>query len=154
MYEIGTIEDALTRVRAPEELWRRIQQSRAPRASHRMRRLAWAVAAAMTFAGIAWNLPRPEFRSDDPAAIRAWVKERAGIDLPFAAHSGPARITGVRLKRNGVEVAYRAGDRGATFSIERARGSETPHWSAGGRSYGLACVTPGDLEAACGLCHI
>lgn len=150
-----TLENALGRVRAPEELWRRLEQrmepARAPR-SNRGRKLVWSLAAAVVFAGIAWNLPRPEFRSDDPAAIRAWVQQHAGIDLPLA-HTGAARIESVRLERDGVEVAYRVDGRRAAVSV--AKGShQKAHWSANGMSYVLACATPGDLDLSCGLCHL
>lgn len=154
MYETETIGDALGRVRAPEELWRRIEQARAPRPVHRARKLTWAFAAAAVFAGVAWNLPRPEFQSDDPAAIRAWVQQHAGFDLPLAAHSGPARVTSVHLNQDGVEVAYRAGARHGAFSVNKASAGVAAHWSSGGTSYVLACAIPGDLDAACGLCHI
>jgi hypothetical protein len=165
MYETETIGDALGRVRAPEELWRRIEQARAARPAHRARKLTWAFAAAAVFAGIAWNLPRPEFQSDDPAAIRAWVQQHAGFDLPLAAHSGPARVTSVHLNKGGVEVAYRAGARSGAFSVSavsvngavsvnKVSRGVAAHWSSGGTSYVLACAIPGDLDAACGLCHI
>ncbi len=153
MYHSEIFEEALGRVRAPEELWRRVNQQARPQESFtRARKLAWSVAAAVLFAGVVWNLPRPEFRSGDPAAIRAWVQQHAGIDLPLA-HSGPARIESVRLQRNGVELAYRTNGRRATISVSKAAAAGA-HWSAGGSSYVLACATPGDLDGSCGLCHI
>lgn len=155
MYETEILEDALGRVRAPEELWDRIERGRArkTRPSNRAQKLAWSVAAAVVFAGIAWNLPRPEFRSDDPVAIRAWVQEHSGIDLPLA-HSGAVRLESVRLEREGVEVAFRTQGRRAAFSVSKASPGATAHWSVGARGYVLACATPGDLDLSCGLCHI
>jgi hypothetical protein len=152
-----TLEDALGRVRAPEELWHRIEEARARRNSERQsasrgRKMVWSLAAAVVFAGIAWNLPRPEFRSNDPAAIRAWVQQHAGIDLPLA-HTGAARIESVRLERSGVQLAYRADGRLAAVSVARGP-HEKAHWSANGTAYVLACATPGDLDLSCGLCHL
>ena len=152
MYDTEILEQALDRVRAPEELWRRVNEARLPRSSSRARKMVWSFAAAVLFAGIAWNLPRPEFRSNDPAAIRAWAQQHAGIDLPLA-HSGPAQVESVRLEKNGVEVVYRVDGRRAAFSVSKGS-TGAAHWSAGGMSYVLACVTPGDLDGSCGLCHI
>jgi hypothetical protein len=153
MFETETLEQALGRVRAPRELWSRVEGAGVPRPAHRLRKLAWSVAAAAAFAGVAWNLPRPEFQSNDPAAIRAWVQQHAGFDLPLA-HSGPARVESVRLKRNGVEVAYRAGAKTSALSVSKATAGEKAHWSANGQSFVVACATPAELDASCGLCHI
>lgn len=154
MYEMETIEDALSRVRAPRELWNRIEEKRRePRPVRRARMLAWSAAAAMIFAGVAWNLPRPEFQSNDPAAIRAWVQQHAGFDLPLA-HSGPARVESVKLERDGVEVAYRVDGRRTAVSVSKAAPGEKAHWSRGGVAFVLACAVPGDLDLSCGLCHL
>jgi len=155
MYDTETIGQALGRVRAPEELWARIAEARSPRrTASPVRKLGWAVAAAMILAGVAWNLPRPEFRSEDPGELRAWVKARTGLDLPFAAHTATVYVTGAKLTRSGVEVVYRNGGRFATFSVSEASAGETVHWSSNGRSYVLACALPGDLDGSCRLCHI
>ncbi|GEM_PF-2443703 len=152
MHAGDIFQDALGGVRAPEELWERVHQARPSQSPPRARKLVWAAAAAVLLAGVAWNLPRPEFRSGDAAAVRAWVRQRAGIDLPLA-HSGPARIESVRLLRNGVELAYQSHGRRATISVSKGS-APGAHWSAGGVFYVLTCETPGDLDGSCGLCHI
>src|SRR5579862_5380425 len=141
-------EEALARVQAPEELWRRIaQDSPGPPAgllhrALRAKKLTWALAAAALFTAIAWNLPQPDFQSHDPAQIRAWVKEKTGLDLPLA-HSAAVQVTGARLKHNTIEISYLAGNRRGSIAVSQ---TEPAHWSA---SYAVAC----DFEAACKLCH-
>jgi hypothetical protein len=160
MYQTDTIEQILEQnlgpVEAPEELWNRIAQGRqVARSAAPVRKLAWALATAVVVAGITWNLPRPEFQSEDPAQIRAWVKQRTGLDLPLASsHAAPVHVAGVRVKSGGaVEVAYRDGSRKATFIVSRTVAGEKAHWSSGGQSYSLACAIPADLDGACRLCH-
>ena len=161
MHETNTIGQVLDRhlgrVAAPEALWTRVEnridRTPARRSATPSRKLIWALAAAIVFGGIAWNLPRPEFQSDDPGQIRAWVKQQTGLDLPLAAHPRSAHLTGVRMKKGGVEIAYRTGARTAAVAVTRAAAGETAHWSSGGQSYVLACALPADLDSTCQLCH-
>ena len=47
-----------------------------------------------------------DFRSDDPAEIRSWVKARVNVDIDLPAGSSRVRLLGARLIRfNGAPVA-------------------------------------------------
>ncbi len=141
------LEQNLRPVRAPEELWERVN---AP-GKKKDRRLVWAMAAAMIVAGLAWSLGRVEtFRSSEPAAIRAWVISRTGMDVPLVG----GEVAGARVRHGTVEVAYRAG----ALVVAKASGpGDSVHWgkavpvswTMGGQVYTLE----GDLEAGCRLCH-
>ena len=98
-------------VKAPDELWDRVQQQRGTRAGERTRTPAWGkswiwvAAAAAAIAGLAIgvsvvrnrNLSLEElavaalgrspdhlqFRSTEAPAVRAWVKSGTGLDVPM-----------------------------------------------------------------------
>jgi hypothetical protein len=131
--------------------------------------------AAMLIVGL-WTFGRAsfknqEFRSSDPAAISAWVKDRCGFALPLSAQASTAiRLSAVRLQRNGpfAEVAFRVDNRPALLQISEVDGTR-PHeaashhrltadarsvsWVTKGRLFALECATPEDLRIACSLCH-
>jgi hypothetical protein len=151
--------DALGPVRAPGELWDRVNGTGARKAGvdHR---LAWAMAAAVVVVGLLSFGRGDAIRSSEPAAVRAWVLARTGADVPLAG----GEVVGARMRRGTVEIDYRAG----TLMVTRASGAgaDSAHWVRadyqgrssfswvmGGQSYTLACAVPGDLEAGCRLCH-
>ena len=114
----------LGRVKAPDELWSRIQAPQSqpepavrPRLYHR--KLVWATAGA--FAVVAsvslwmWRHPADpvtdnevlsvralnggagglDFRSTEPVAVRTWIKSHAGLDVPLpAATTASIRLLG------------------------------------------------------------
>ena len=118
---------------------------------------------------------RLDFRSDDPAQIRSWVRAKAGIDVELPASGGrEVRLLGCRLmKRSGapvVSIAYRVAGDAATLLVSRATGRDTgsahqfapPESSRGARifswtmrekEYTIACSAAREPEAACLLCH-
>lgn len=87
---------------------------------------------------------RPAMRSDDPAAIRNWVKSRTGMDVPLANKPGITLVGARIVETSVVEVAYQVGDRRGMLLVSKARRNSRPHWGA----YAVSCET-----AACVLCH-
>lgn len=135
------LEQSLSRVEAPAELWDRVVDG--PRVRKRRASPAWIIALACAAAAMVWAMYTPSLRSNDPAAVREWVKVRAGMDVPLAA-SQTVRVTGARLVKAGtVELAYRAGNRAGVVLISRAENGRA-HWGA----LTVQCDAP-----ACGLCH-
>lgn len=182
---IAWLDAALTEnlrpVGAPAELWDRVQMPRISTSQAAGRSTGWRLALASAVAVILvvalWSFGpgSREFRSSDPMAIRAWVKDRCGVALPLSAEASPAiRLSAVRLQKDGgkdrgasAEVAFRVEDRPALLQIsqlESAPVGELAHhrfaadaksvsWVAEGRLFTLACATPEDLRIACSLCH-
>jgi hypothetical protein len=140
------LADRLAPVRAPEELWRRLNaRPAAPRRAAAWRPgagiWAWATAAAIaatvivaTFAvhsptisqlaaaELAKSMPA-DFRSADPREIETWLREHA--DVAVAIPQGTrVQLTGARtFARDGVtlgEVLYRVGGREAVLLVGRA----------------------------------
>jgi len=178
-------------VTAPEALWERIQEGPGPRPAERVRWPLWAFAAALavTLALCCFSLrsdttsymaqlaarelaggsERVDFRSSDPAEIRAWVKANAGLDIPLAAEHS-VRLIGASLIGNAGPVAcisYRIGNREGMLMVARGTAAAPPHrsmehgvdrgaalasWVMQGQTYALASA-PQDLRAACLLCH-
>src|ERR1700728_396826 len=120
-------------VKAPEELWRRVQIGRPPRAAQnrsRPSRLPVLVAIAVLIAaGALWTGRRSvsletlaarelgssahlELRSSDAVEIGAWLRREAGLDVAIPV-SARVRLTGARvIRERGTpvgEVAYRVG---------------------------------------------
>ena len=83
-------------------------------------------------------LYRPALSSDDPAAVRAWVKARSGMDVPLAAQHA-VLLTGARVVKGRVEIGYRSG----VVLVSKADG-RAAHWA----DYAIECQAP-----ACVLCH-
>lgn len=187
------IERELTRqlgaVTAPETLWDRLQEQPAARRRRSFEWALWPVAAALIVivaGGAAWQLTRAQdsslgmealasaelnarefdVRSDDPAAIRAWVKDRTNISLDLRGGNGAVRLLGTRiLERAGapvVAISYRVGDARAALLVSRTSSSDgTGHqfarigpfsWRMHGQVYTLACSAK-DPQIACLLCH-
>jgi len=153
-----TLETGLRRVGAPAELWDRVQFPRAERS--RLRSTArWSACATLAVALIVllWGShvrsANVEFPSSDPVAVRAWVKAKAGIDIPL--HGG--RLAGASMNQGRVEIAYRAGSHNLSLRVLEAgdpRWNDSTHfsWAASGISYMLSCPEPEDLKT-CALCH-
>jgi hypothetical protein len=98
-----------------------------------------------------------QIRSSDPAALRAWVLAKSGIDVPL--HSGP--LVGARIVSGHpgtAEIAYRIGHHDASVLVSHSgavpvAGGALVSWVARGQSYTLACDSPEDFRA-CVLCHV
>jgi len=66
-------------------------------------------------------------------------------------------LTGARVAKGTVEIAYRVGKRDGRLIVggrPSASGARVFTWSMDGRIYTLECATPDDLKIACNLCHI
>jgi hypothetical protein len=144
----GELSRHLAPVKAPDELWDRVQNhevARTPRPARMW--LAWASAAAMVLVALAvtWTLRLrsesnasneqlavqallrgPEglaLRSGEASEIRTWVKARTGIDLPEQMRSsGMVRLYGATTVRKGVptaEVSYRVGDMDVSLVVSK-----------------------------------
>ena len=153
------LERSLRRVSAPEELWERIESPQKTRARVRTRFMAWASVPAVMLVAL-WgshprNDPAIQFRSSDPAEIRAWVNANSGLDVPLhAGHLAGASILSARK----AEIVYRFGSRDVSLFVSSVltsvrRDEKTTSWMAGGQAYLLACAEPEDLKA-CLLCHV
>jgi anti-sigma factor RsiW len=139
----------LSPVKAPDELWDRIQGTDVisfERAQRPVRRfaMAWVTVAAVAVAAVAgtalWrnrNLSseeravralarapeQVEFRSGDLAEIRNWVKESSGLEVPLRGlPAGNVQLIGASLTRSGAptaEIAYRVGNMDAALVISK-----------------------------------
>jgi len=183
-------------VQAPEELWNRVQGARVI-ASPPSWRLNWqwaaaAVASVALIAGVTVWANRsitseeravralgrtPEqlqFRSDDLAEIRRWVKADSDLDIPLRGQPAPAvHLIGASLTRRGtnngtqaVEISYRVGDMDATLVISKAtgdgdgrhafvksgsyHGTNFQSWTMRGEIFTIAAA---DARVGCMLCH-
>jgi hypothetical protein len=135
-------------VRAPDELWDRVQGAGSgqrvytvtPRA-HTWRWAAAALAMVAVVAGITvWQhreisgeerafraLSRTpdelEFRSENLTEVRSWVKSGTGLDVPMPGRTSPVvRMIGARVDRAAVptaEIAYRVGDADVSLVVSR-----------------------------------
>src|SRR5581483_3654339 len=167
------LRNGLGPVSAPADLWDRMQSARmsTPNASDRRPKLAWAPAMAMVLAiaGLLWlSSPGRETRVADrngaalrcqnPAQLRAWVRAKTGLDLPFRAElPASMELIGARQIVNGVEVDYRAANRDVAFMVSRADGRPATvahNRSSDGPLFTLACDRTADLQLACKLCHL
>jgi hypothetical protein len=172
------LERELAPVTAPEELWDRVQLPRARRCRHPLHRQgAWALAAAALVLAV-WGLRTSrqlEFHSTDAVRIQSWVKVNSGLDVELPARPPRSiQLLGAHVIRGAnpaVEVTYRAGNHDARLLVLKAdeslanppahevlgnglrNGASVFSWSMHGQQYTLACATPGDLQAACLLCH-
>jgi hypothetical protein len=134
------IEQSLRRVKAPSELWDRVNQEKQTRPR---RPSIWIAMLACGAAAMAWAFYVPSLKSTDPVVVRQWVKARTGTDIPLT-QSGTVRLTGARVaKTGGIELTYRTGDRTGIVQISRAENGRA-HWE----SFVVECEA-----AACALCH-
>jgi len=188
-------------VAAPESLWDRIQQQQVPRRDRPVSWALWPIAAALLLiasGGAAWrivmaretgiarlaeqelraiadNSRNLDFRSDDAAEIRTWVKAKTNIDIELPAGRSAVRLLGacvIRMKGSPVAaVAYRVGDdaaallvieKGSTttssrhiFSgVEAAGGTRLISWSMRQQEYMIAFAGTKDPHGACLVCHV
>ena len=168
--EVELLSD-LHPVSAPADLWDRVQSARVYKPSSRLRPrgFAWAMAMSLVVAaaGFLW-VSSPvrqaqlagdaELRCQNPAQLRAWVRAKTGLDLPFRAElPASIQLIGARRVASGVELDYRASNRDAALMVSRADGHATTvaHNRLGhGPLFTLACDRPADLQLACKLCHL
>jgi hypothetical protein len=112
--------------------------------------------------------PGVEFRSGDPAEIRAWVKAKAGLEIALPAERS-VELVGVSLIRGMACVSYRVGKQEGKLLVARGgpaapqhprmehavyRGAALSSWALQGQSYALAWPGPQDSHGACVLCHV
>jgi len=136
-------------VKAPHELWDRVQGAQASSSVHVLKpertTWQWAAAAVATVAIVAgitvWMnrslsgeelavraLSRPpeqlEFRTEDLTELRSWVKSGTGLDVPLPGRTSPTvHMIGARVSRGGVptaEISYRVGNVDATLVVSKA----------------------------------
>jgi hypothetical protein len=114
-----------------------------------------------------------DFRSDDPAEIRRWVKAKVNVDIDLPAGPPVVRLLGARLiqfKGTPVAaVAYRVGDDDAALLVMPKRSAATARhqfsrvdsagsvrlfaWSMRRQEYAIAFAGTRDPQDACLLCH-
>jgi hypothetical protein len=181
-------------VAAPEDLWFRIREPQRGHGRAVGRWPVWAFAAALaaTIALFCFSLRSDtnsylakfaagelargsedvQFRSGDPAQIRAWVQVNTGMDIPLPARAGEnVRLIGVSIFHSGspmVCVTYRVGNQPSRLLVTRGTASAPGHgsmdqsrdhgttlstWVMQGQSYMLASA-PESEHAACALCHV
>jgi hypothetical protein len=158
------LERSLRRVAAPEELWDRVQHPGQEPAPVRTRFMAWATLPVVMLVALwaphARNTGPLQFHSSDPAEIRAWVKTNTSLDVPL--HAG--NLAGANaVSAQMAEIAYRVDGRKVSLLVSndmlaagpvfRERNARRVSWTAGGKTYLLACAEPQDLKA-CALCHV
>jgi hypothetical protein len=191
---------------APDELWSRIEHGPVVPLKPSSGRIWWlaAAAVALLMAGVtAKQMMRPrnvyadmqalaareldvqpgdsqplDFRSADPAAIQAWVKEKTNLTVSLPAGNAAIQLLGARVvDREGaptVAVAYKIGDACATLFVSHSSPSSQDEdhiqrrhkfvklvssrggvfsWSMREQTYTLASAgkTP---KVACVLCHV
>ena len=129
-------------VQAPDELWGRVVQGAAGRASvPRWGARQWAAVSLATLAlaaGIRVGLNRDlsgeeravralsrtqaqmEFRSGDPAELRTWVKTGTGLDVPLPERLAPSvQVIGANLTGGSAEISYRVGGLDAALVVSK-----------------------------------
>jgi hypothetical protein len=198
-----TLARHLGRMKAPDELWDRVQAPRAqqqevsPKPAFFGRKLAWTMAAAAVAAAGVWMLHQPrdpiaenealaartlnggasrmEFRSEQAPEIRAWVKAKAGLDIPLPVSTSAAvRLLGAHVtagRDSTAEILYQVNGRNAVLTIAKVDpkiggdgshrflgggtrdGARTSSWTMRGQMYTVACPFPVDPRAGCTLCH-
>jgi hypothetical protein len=167
---VTELESELTKhlapVAAPESLWTHVQRRREPgRGIGWLRALAPLAAALLLIASsaVAWRIgsQRPgddlrrvaeaqlrggalDLESSDPAEVRAWVKQRAGVDLPL---TWKVRLSGARAVDGRAVIAYEVD--GGRAAVAVARGSQGTHPFA----YAVASAERTHARSACLLCH-
>jgi len=180
-------------VKAPDELWDRVHGTQTVHQLRPSRGMTWqwAAAALATVAVVAgitvWQnrelsgeeravraLSRTpeqlEFRSENLAEVRTWVKTGTGLDVPMPGNTSPAvRMIGARVNRAGVptaEIAYRVGDADVSLVVSKIplegdgrhqfvksgsyHGSSFQSWTMRGQMYTIASA---DAKVGCLLCH-
>jgi hypothetical protein len=133
-------------VKAPDELWDRVQGREVSYRTPRAAAFAWgwavaAVATVVVVAGMTVWLNRSlsseelavralsrtpaqmEFRSADLAELRAWVKADTGLDVPLPVRTASSvQLVGAHVSRKGTptaEISYRVGGMDATLVVSK-----------------------------------
>ena len=142
------LDDALTEnlsvVPAPSELWDRVRMPGPVTARSSIPPRRWGLAMASTFAVLVaaglWSFGKHEsgsreFGSHDAVAMRAWVKDRTGLDIPLVAGGTPrVQLASARFRkgehfwdgtlstsgRATAEVAFFVENRRATLRVSAA----------------------------------
>lgn len=197
----------LARQQAPETLWGRVQRkvaqgqvrAAAPEDRTPLFRLGPVLAAAavvlvavggyfalqpaetletIAISALEQQPEQLDFRSSDAEAIRRWLIEEAGVDVPLPAqHSDMVRLLGASAVPSPTEagamiaeISYRVGDQGASLVVAndpRAnpvypmhqaadvadQASRVTSWSLKGQNFAVAWTEQGAMEASCLLCH-
>ncbi len=177
------LAERLAPVRAPEELWARVNRAAARPVSSPPRAGAWAwvAFAAIVAATVAvtFSIPGPslsqlaqaeldksrpaDFRSTDPHEIEGWLRTHAEVAVSIPAATA-AQLMGARaIERGGAhigEVLYRVEGHDAVLLVGRGGTLDAPArhgasaWKAHGQIYALAYSGPTDSHLACRLCHL
>jgi hypothetical protein len=169
-------------VRAPEQLWYRVQTPQVSKPESSVRQLMLALAATLAVVTIVvgfrelrgnsmGNRGEIEFRSAKAGEVSAWVKANTGLDIPLPDQPAAVELVGARVMKGettAVEVAYRVGGHDAKLVVSKVEsglavhtghrflgnsGTRASSWIMRDQLYTLACAEPGDLRAACTLCH-
>ena len=194
---VSRLETELSRhlaaVAAPEELWARIEAGAGAKRALKTKRHAWPVSAAVAATiGLCWFSFRPmandqlansawqalasdpeqvQFRSADPAQIRAWVKAEAGLDIPLAGGKSIQYIGASVLHASRLTacVSYRVGQISGKLLVARDgsggpqhpsvqlrlyKGAAITSWAAAGQTYALASPAAQETRRGCVLCHM
>ncbi len=140
----------LSPVPAPEGLWERIQNPKPrvrPNVNTTFLRACATLACIAIVLSAVWLRPsRQEIRSANPAEVQAWIRAKAGVDVPLRSHlPAELRLIGARLVNGRAEIAY-------LVSGRACRATRQP--SPAKHAFALSCTNPDDLKVACALCHI
>jgi hypothetical protein len=131
----------MAQVKAPDGLWKRIEdERRARRAQPRTGWILWPAVAAMLLLAsgdLLWELGKSRgevirfsdrevasLQSKNPAEITAWVKSKADMDVDLSCcHAENVQLFGVRLLRVKDElvaaISYRMQGKPATLMVSR-----------------------------------
>jgi hypothetical protein len=133
----------------------------------------WMIAGASVVTAsvlaVAWGYhpdPRVEFKSSQVSEVRDWIRNRTGIDIPFAPADPRVKMIAASVGHTGaVEVRYRAAGREALLTaghrdvgrshreIGEIEHATSVSWNAGRETYTLSVQRVGDMRMACLVCH-
>jgi hypothetical protein len=156
---VGSVEDLLDRhlgpVRAPAELWGRVQGGPARGFD---RRLAWALGSALlilaaaagvyvrhanvpdeaaAFQALARGADSLELLSAGGPEIRTWVRNQTGMDVPLQTTPALEPIGARVLGPGVVEIDYRVGEHRAALVVTRDTNRDSrDHWNISAKLHG------------------
>ncbi len=133
--------------------------------------------AARELRGLAKGTETAEVRSSDPREIRAWIRERSGIDVRLPEGSAPGnkavQLIGARMSRLDKQpvavITYKVDGDFAAMVVADTGSNRLPHvspktsstkemslysWSLDGDEYTIAFGGTQDSQRACLLCHV
>jgi hypothetical protein len=149
-------------------------------------RFLWMLAAASVVTAsvmiaVAWgHYPTPgtphapgqfaEFRSNQIADVRGWIRQRTGLDIPLLAQpSSKVQLIGATIdETGGIELRYLAGNHIASLFVSSGGSGAPEHkqvvrgpfpnvkavsWNMGHQGYTLAVEHAGNFGDACLVCH-